>query len=60
MSSKKVLSVDTKVSINGTGCIGVVKSVFSMSHDNKWYHVVADLKGEPLGDYKLEQLTVIN
>ena len=43
-----------------TDCVGIVKSVFSMSHDNKWYHVVQDLKGEPLGDYRLGQLKVIN
>ena len=60
MQSKKTLSAGVKVRIDHTDCIGVVKSVFSMSHDNKWYHVVADLKGEPLGDYRLEQLTVIN
>ena len=60
MASKKVLNNGTEVRINHTDCIGVVKSSFSMSHNNKWYHVVEDLKGDPLGDYRLEELTVIN
>ena len=59
MQTKKVLAPGTKVRIDHTDCTGVVMSSFSMSHDNKWYHVVHGEDGSPLGDYRLEQLTVI-
>ena len=45
--------------IDHTDCTGVVMSSFSMSHNNKWYHVVQGADGNPLGDYEIGQLTVI-
>ena len=59
MQTKKVLTPGTKVRIDHTDCIGIVKSSFSTSHDNKWHHVVVSESGKPLGDHSLGQLTVI-